>query len=298
MRDVRQHLAAWLEWHELMGVAFSLGDGPSASYGLRPQPFAAAGAARPRPPATPPPAGSAAPRTGSLPPVATPASPAAGRPARRPAAAEPGNVASARALAARCRSLDELRLALETFEGCPLRQTATRLCLSDGNPAAPVMVIGEAPGAEEDRQGKPFVGASGQLLDRMLGRIGLDRDKVYITNLICWRPPGNRSPSAAEIAVCQPFLERQIELLRPHRILFVGGIAARAMLGREEGVTKLRGRPFTYHPREGPPIPALVTFHPAYLLRQPVQKRYVWRDLMRLRRDLGSRIPPEPEPAH
>ena len=151
-------------------------------------------------------------------------------------------------MAAACHSLAELAAALERFDGCPLQQTATRLCFADGNPQAKLMLIGEAPGAEEDRQGKPFVGPSGQLLDRMLAAIGLDRRSVWITNIIFWRPPGNRAPTTAEIAVCQPFLERQIELLRPRHILFLGGSAARGLLEVTEGVTKLRGRPFVYQP--------------------------------------------------
>jgi len=189
--------------------------------------------------------------------------------------------ADARAVAASCDNLEALAEALKSFEGCPLKETAINLCFADGNPKADIMLIGEAPGAQEDRQGKPFVGPSGQLLDRMLGTIGLDRTKVYITNVIYWRPPGNRTPTAAEIAVCQPFLERQIELIRPKFLVFVGGIAARALLGRSEGVTKLRGRPFVYEsPEDGREIPALVMFHPAYLLRQPAQKRFSWRDLL------------------
>ncbi len=152
------------------------------------------------------------------------------------------------------------------------------------------MLIGEAPGAEEDRQGKPFVGPSGQLLDRMLAAIGLDRSSVWITNIVFWRPPGNRAPTAGEIAVCQPFLERQIELLRPRHILFLGGSAARGLLDVTEGVTKLRGRPYSSTGRpEGQPIPAAITFHPAYLLRQPLQKRLVWRDLLALRRQLAEK---------
>lgn len=192
-----------------------------------------------------------------------------------------GAASDAKALAAACGSLEALVEALRQFDGCPLKETAINLCFADGNPASPIMLIGEAPGAQEDRQGKPFVGPSGQLLDRMLKTIGLDRDKVYITNVIYWRPPGNRSPTAAEIAICQPFLERQIELIRPRLLVFVGGIAARALLGRTEGVTKLRGRSFTYtNPTDGREIPALVMFHPAYLLRQPAQKRFSWRDLL------------------
>ena len=193
----------------------------------------------------------------------------------------------ARAIAAGCRTLAELEAALERFDGCPLKETATRLCFADGNPDPRLMLIGEAPGAEEDRQGKPFVGASGQLLDRMLATIGLDRRTVWITNIIFWRPPGNRTPTTAEVAVCQPFLERQIALIRPQRLLFLGGSAAHALLEVSEGVTKLRGRTYLYRPADGTaPIPAMVTFHPAYLLRQPLQKRLVWRDLLTLKQQL------------
>jgi DNA polymerase len=196
-------------------------------------------------------------------------------------------VADAKALAASCDSLEALATALREFDGCPLKETAINLCFADGNPNAPVMLIGEAPGAQEDRKGKPFVGPSGQLLDRMLAAIGLDRTKVYITNVIYWRPPGNRTPTSAEIAICQPFLERQIELIQPKFLVFVGGIAARALLGRSEGVTKLRGRPFVYKvPSDGREIPALVMFHPAYLLRQPAQKRFSWRDLLFIQKSI------------
>ena len=199
-----------------------------------------------------------------------------------------GPVADARTLAASCRSLMALNKALSTFEGCALKETAINLCFADGNPEAEIMLIGEAPGAQEDRQGKPFVGPSGQLLDRMLKTIELDRSKVYITNVIYWRPPGNRSPTAAEIAICQPFLERQIELLKPKLLVFVGGIAARALLGVTQGVTKLRGRSFVYKGEDGRETPAIVMFHPAYLLRQPAQKRFAWRDLILIKKTLKN----------
>ncbi|MGI9451643.1 MAG: uracil-DNA glycosylase [Geminicoccaceae bacterium] len=205
---------------------------------------------------------------------------------RQPAFDLGASAEDARALAASCQSLEALNEALKTFEGCALKETAINLCFADGNPKAPIMLIGEAPGAQEDRKGKPFVGPSGQLLDRMLGTIGLDRTKVYITNVIYWRPPGNRSPTAAEIATCQPFLERQIELLRPKLLVFVGGIAARALLGVAQGVTKLRGRSFTYKGTDGREIPAIVMFHPAYLLRQPAQKRFAWRDLLQIQSNI------------
>jgi DNA polymerase len=201
--------------------------------------------------------------------------------------ADAAPVVGARELARRCRTLDELAQALESFELCPLKATATRLCLCDGNPTARVMLVGEAPGVEEDRQGKPFVGPSGRLLDRMLAAIGLDRTRVYITNTVFWRPPGNRAPTALELATCLPFLERQIELLAPAILVFVGGIAAKALLGVNEGVTRLRGRRFRYEPGGGrSAIPAFVIFHPAYLLRQPMQKRLAWRDLLQLAEEL------------
>jgi DNA polymerase len=205
--------------------------------------------------------------------------PAARRPASLASASE--TRASAQRLAAEAGSVEEIREALEAFEGCPLKATATNLCLFDGNPASRIMIIGEAPGAQEDRQGKPFVGLAGQLLDRMLAAIGLDRDKVYITNLLFWRPPGNRNPTPAEIASCLPFLERQIEILEPKLLLLVGGMSAKTLLHRSEGILKQRGRWADYHhPRLDHPIPALPTLHPAYLLRQPAQKREAWRDLL------------------
>ncbi len=228
--------------------------------------LAEASAAPPQPPAAPARAASA--------PV-----PAAKRPASLASTSE--NQASAQRLAAEARSIDDIRAALEAFEGCPLKATATNLCLFDGNPQAKIMIIGEAPGAQEDRQGKPFVGPAGQLLDRMLAAIGLDRSRVYITNLLYWRPPGNRNPTPGEIAACLPFLERQIEILQPKLLLLVGGMSAKTLLHRSEGILKLRGRWADYHhPRLGHPIPALPTLHPAYLLRQPAQKREAWRDLL------------------
>ncbi len=218
--------------------------------------------------------------------------------AERPQALGVSPVARTAAEIARsCADLEALRQALEEFEGCALRETATRLCFADGAPDAPLMLIGEAPGAEEDRQGKPFVGPSGRLLDRMLGWIGLDRRHVWITNAIFWRPPGNRTPTATELAICQPFVERQIELLAPRVILFLGGSAARGLLGLREGVSRLRGRQFHYRGAgHAEAIPACVTFHPAYLLRQPAQKRFAWRDFLAVRVLLeeraGDRLPP------
>lgn len=261
LNDLRRGVVAWADWYVRMGVL----DGIEAGGTDRLQPAAAV-----RPP-----------------PVAKPLD--TGQRRVRPRDGEPA--IHARSIAAGCRTLAELELALESFDGCPLKETATRLCFADGSPQASLMLIGEAPGAEEDRQGRPFVGASGQLLDRMLATIGLDRRSVWITNIIFWRPPGNRTPTTAEVAVCQPFLERQIALIRPRQLLFLGGSAAHALLDVSEGVTKLRGRPYTYHPSDGlEPIPAMVTFHPAYLLRQPLMKRLVWRDLLSLKQQLEAPV--------
>jgi DNA polymerase len=266
-------LRAWLDWYEAMGVVDLVGERPVDR--LQPAPSGP----RERDNLSRPPPPQAA--------VEAAAPPPPRRPAQRLLLQSAGSAAeSAREIAAACHDLAALEAALATFDGCALRETALNLCFADGGPESEVMLIGEAPGAEEDRLGKPFVGQSGKLLDKMLATIGLPRATVYITNAIYWRPPGNRSPTQAEIAACQPFLERQIELLRPKIIVFLGGIAARGLLGVKEGVTKLRGRRFGYPTADGTRIPAMVTFHPAYLLRQPAQKRFAWRDLLALRQRL------------
>jgi uracil-DNA glycosylase len=207
----------------------------------------------------------------------------AGRPAPPPEGANEA-VRTARELTAAAHDLKQLEEALQAFDGCPLKETATNLVFGDGNPKARVMLVGEAPGADEDRQGKPFVGVSGQLLDRMIGWIGLDRATgFYITNILYWRPPGNRQPTAAEIAACLPFIERHIELVDPRILVLVGGSSAKTLLGRSEGIMRLRGQWFQYQSPGMPrPIPALATLHPAYLLRSPGQKGEAWRDLLSL----------------
>jgi DNA polymerase len=190
---------------------------------------------------------------------------------------------SARELARAAKTLDELRAALEGFDGCALKDGATNLVFADGNPKAKLMILGEGPGAQEDRQGLPFVGVSGQLLDRMLACIGLDRTGAYISNVLFWRPPGNRTPTGNEIAACLPFVERHIELVDPEFLLLVGGISAKTLLGRSEGILRLRGKWAQYqHTGLARPIPAMPSLHPAYLLRQPGQKRLAWQDLMAL----------------
>lgn len=194
---------------------------------------------------------------------------------------------NARALAESCADLDALRAALAGFDGCALRKTATNLVFADGNPAASVMLIGEAPGRDEDLRGLPFVGRSGQLLDLMLGAIGLDRDTVYITNLLPWRPPGNRKPTTAEMTICLPFLERHIALQNPKVLVFLGGTAAGALLGVADGIMRLRGRWLNYE-LAGRTVPALPTFHPAFLLRQPARKREAWSDLLMLQDRLAD----------
>jgi DNA polymerase len=216
----------------------------------------------------------------------------AATPRARTALPLPPDASRAAALAAAADSLDALREAIAAFDGSALRDTATSLVFSDGVPGAPTMLIGEAPGAEEDRLGKPFVGASGQLLDRMLASIGLSRERdVYVANILPWRPPGNRTPTDAEIALFLPFVHRHIALARPARVLLLGGVAAKALLGAKEGITRLRGR-WARLPPEAGGLPALPTLHPAYLLRMPAAKRDAWADLILLRRALDGAAPP------
>ncbi|MDJ1157820.1 uracil-DNA glycosylase [Chelatococcus sp. SYSU_G07232] len=213
----------------------------------------------------------------------------------RPAFAAAGNSADEAALAARARAreaktLDELKEALAAFEGCALKTTAKNLVFADGNPEARLMFVGEAPGREEDLQGLPFVGRSGQLLDRMLAAIGLDRSAVYIANIVPWRPPGNRTPTPQEAAVCRPFIERQIELCDPDVLVCLGGPSAQALLGVRDGILKARGKWLTYETGRRT-IRAIATLHPAYLLRQPLQKRLAWRDFRAIRRALNETPP-------
>jgi uracil-DNA glycosylase family 4 len=196
-------------------------------------------------------------------------------------------VMAARDAARNAASLDELRAILDRFDGCGLKATATQLVFADGNPQARVMFVGEAPGRDEDIEGLPFVGRSGKLLDRMMAAIGLDRGSVYIANIIPWRPPGNRDPSPQESTVCLPFIRRQIELANPDVLVCLGKPSAVALLDIKEGILKVRGRWFAFHTgtRE---IRATVTLHPAYLLRQPLQKRLAWRDFLAIKKALAA----------
>jgi DNA polymerase len=224
-----------------------------------------------------------------------------GQPAPAPAAAKApaapaapaGAVASSAPAAASCMSIGEIAAALESFDACPLKKTATRLCFADGNPAARVMLVGDAPDRDEDIQGKPFVGKSGQLLDRMLAAIGLSRQAedresaVFITNTIFWRPPGNRKPTEAETQMCLPFLLRAIELQKPDVIVCLGAAPAHRLTGRGDGILKLRGNWITVTV-SGRNIPVLPTLHPAFLLQHSTQKRLAWRDFLSLRQMLDA----------
>ncbi len=195
--------------------------------------------------------------------------------------ARPDAVAAATAAAAACASLEDLRAAVAAFQHCPLKHTATNTVFADGNPQSGIVLIGEAPGAEEDRIGLPFVGASGQLLDRMLATIDLDRTKVYITNVVFWRPPQNRKPTEAELAICRPFVERHLALLNPRLLVIVGGTASGALMPGSEGITRLRGRPLVIHGAGvNHPIQAIAMYHPSFLLRSPERKRETWSDLL------------------
>ncbi len=217
--------------------------------------------------------------------------PEATRPTTSPAviAQVPDQPATLFADPKKAQSLDELRLMIESFDGCDLKKTAQRAVFADGNPEAKVMLIGEAPGAEEDRIGKPFVGAAGQLLDRMLAAISLDRNSAYISNVVFWRPPGNRTPSPVEIESCMPFVRRHIALARPQFLVCLGGVAMKAMFNPDLGIMKMRGQWLDFSADEDlAPIPTLLTYHPSFLLRTPAAKREAWADLQELQKKLAA----------
>jgi DNA polymerase len=277
-----KHPIEQLRWQVEAGADEAVDEAPVNRYATAHEPKGAAkeppAAAEPSPPAGPAPRARPAPGPAPELPGIPPA------PTGRGAAQQ-----SAHALAAAAKTLDELKAALDDFDQCPLKKTATNLVFGDGNPEAPVVFIGEAPGADEDLKGLPFVGRAGRLLDRMLAAIGRDRSGAYITNILYWRPPGNRQPTAAEISACLPFIERHIELLSPEVLVFLGGTAAKTLLGRSEGIMKLRGRWFDYAtPGLARPVPAMATFHPAYLLRSPGQKRAAWQDLLEIKAKLET----------
>ena len=267
--DVRDLVAA-LEWQLFMGADETIADSPVDRYAATEERRRQRQTASPVQQQT---ATSA--QTAALP---RPAMPAAHAPLGTAEAEAQG-----RSAVANCKSLDDLRAALEAFDGCDLKKTATQLVFGDGNPDADIMVIGEAPGGDEDRQGKPFVGVSGQLLDKMLSYIGLDRDRFYITNTVYWRPPGNRKPNDGEFAVCRPFVDKHIELVNPKLLLLVGDKSVRGLAGATTGITRSRGRWYDVTVA-GRTIPALATFHPAYLLRTPSAKRQAWQDMLAFQR--------------
>lgn len=186
------------------------------------------------------------------------------------------------------KTLEELRAAVCHFDACPLKKTALHTVFSDGDPKSPVMFVGEAPGAEEDKQGLPFVGQSGQLLNQMLRAIGLKREEVYITNVVYWRPPGNRTPDSIEIEQCLPFLEKHIELMRPKVVVLLGATAMKAVLQLSSGLSKARGMFHQHVSPSGITTPVMVTFHPSYLLRSPGQKMLAWQDFMMLKKALSD----------
>ena len=270
--DVKQHLGL-LAWYAAMGVDEAIGEVPIDRF------------AEPTTPA--PPANSEAkPKAQAQATPQTQATPKTPPKAERKATAPLSTTAPEPKLD-EITTLAELAEAAAAFDGCPLKRTAKSTCFARGSTEAKVMLIGEAPGRDEDLQGKPFVGRAGKLLDKMLSAIDLAQTSVYITNTIYWRPPGNRTPTSQEIASCAPFLARQIELLAPEVLVLLGGAAAKFMLETTEGIMRFRGKWKPYRSKDRD-IPALATLHPAYLLRSPEAKRYAWRDLLMLKERLSA----------
>jgi uracil-DNA glycosylase family 4 len=269
--------AALLRWYVEQGVDEATGEEPIDRFAA-PPPAPAAAAVAPAAPAA------RAPTPLRAPPPPLPPLPQA----RAPVPLEsPQLVEDARTLAEGCSTLAELEAAIRGFEGCALKRTAKNTVFADGTPGAPVMIVGEAPGGDEDRLGKPFVGVSGQLMDRMMASIGLTRDGgFYITNILFWRPPGNRTPTTAEQGMCLAFTRRHIELARPKVLVLAGGVAVKAVLDTTEGITRLRGKWTSYTLGDGTTIPTMPTFHPAYLLRTPASKRQSWQDLLAIDKKL------------
>ena len=268
MEQERSALAAALALQCDWGADEALMESPADRLAMRDAPARAPEAARPAPEPTQP------------------------RPVRAAPvvlAAVPPAVTRAESLAEAAPDLAALKAAIAAFDGSPLKETATNLVFGEGITDSGLMLIGEAPGADEDRAGRPFVGASGQLLDRMFASVGLSRESnFYITNILPWRPPGNRTPTDAEVALFLPFLRRQVALIRPKRMVLVGGVAAKGLIGGKEGITRLRGRWHEVEIAGLGRLPALPTLHPAYLLRSPTSKREAWADLLLLRRMLDQ----------
>jgi DNA polymerase len=280
----RSDLADLLAFYASAGVDEALEDTPVNRF--------AEAATRPAERAAPP---AAPPRENKAPeqPTASPrldASQVPDAPARSvPATAtvpDEAQAALARQMAASASTLDALRQHMASFDGCNLKFTAKNLVFADGNPQASLMLVGEAPGRDEDIEGLPFVGRSGRLLDRMLAAIGLDRTSAYIANVIPWRPPGNRTPTPHETEICRPFIERQIELVNPKVLVNLGGPSAKTLLNTSEGILRLRGNWRVHTTASGIAIPAMPTLHPAYLLRTPAHKKLAWRDFLEVKAKL------------
>lgn len=254
---------AALDWYRAVGVDFAVGEEPVDRFATSVAPSRA--------------------RPAVAAPVAAP-SVAQAAPVALSLTADPTETT---ALAAAAPTLEALRAAMEAYEGCTLKKRATQLVFADGNPEAEIMLVGEGPGEQEDLQGKPFVGRAGQLLDRMLASIGLDRTKVYIANMLPWRPPGNRDPSPEEMALCTPFLLRQVELVAPKFLLTLGNVPTKALFQTQNGITRMRGqwRDLTVNSHQ---TRAMATLHPAYLLRTPASKALAWRDLLSLRQAIDG----------
>ena len=245
---------AVLDWYRAAGVDTAVGDDPVDRFA----------------------ASAAAPQKRVLPIAAGPA------PAPTPAAPLVTDPAETREIAAAAMTLEQLRIAMDAYDGCVLKHRATQLVFADGNPEAKIMLVGEGPGEQEDKQGKPFVGRAGQLLDRMLGAIGLDRTTVYIANMVPWRPPGNRNPTPDELAQCAPFLHRQVELVNPKLLVTLGNVPTQALFATNQGITRMRGqwKTLEINSWSGPVLP---TLHPAFLLRTPGAKAQAWKDMLSLK---------------
>ncbi|SJM33089.1 uracil-DNA glycosylase family protein [Mesorhizobium delmotii] len=287
-RDDRPDIADLLAFYASAGVDEALEDEPLNR-------FAEAASKPPeRAPATVPPVGGSAtlPRSTSLSRAGMGERQAAAPAVRAPSGAatvpDEQQAALARQLATIAATLDELRQHMAAFDGCNLKFTAKNLVFADGNPNAAVMLVGEAPGRDEDLEGLPFVGRSGRLLDRMLAAIGLDRTSAYIANVIPWRPPGNRTPTPHETEICRPFIERQIELVNPKLLVNLGGPSAKTLLNTTEGILRLRGNWRVHTTASGIAIPAMPTLHPAYLLRTPAHKKLAWRDFLEVKAKLRA----------
>ena len=280
----REAAIALLEWYRAAGVDAVTGEAARDRFAETQAEIAARKARRGQP------AGAAPPATGEAPqPAEEP-----GFPSPRIAVPDDIAVADARERARSATTLAELRAALDDFDGCNLRISARSTVFGDGSETADLMLVGEAPGREEDTAGVPFVGRSGQLLNRMLESIGLEREAVRVTNTVPWRPPGNRPPTPAETQICLPFVQRHIELVAPKILVCLGSPSAKAILGAQEGILRVRGRWTTYSfgLEQCDAIDAVAMLHPAYLLRQPAQKRLAWRDLIALRERLAQKSTP------